>query len=135
MWILSFFQSCLTVFKSLVTLEKTVERCRLVLDVELDRLVFQLHCKHGLFCLSLWLVIRITVESASLIKIWLFFFKERNDSMQTYLIFYLRIVSSIFAIFGRGWSSWPSWKFTTQPNLNFDFGLKALILEISISYI
>lgn len=63
------------------------------------------------------------------------FFKERNYSMQTYLIFYLRIVSSIFAIFVRGWSSWPSWKFTTQPNLNFDFGLKALILEISISYI
>lgn len=41
-------KSCLTVFKSLVTLEKTVERCRLVLDVELDRLVFQLHCKHGI---------------------------------------------------------------------------------------
>lgn len=41
-------QSCLTVFKSLSTLEKTVEKCRLSLDLEANRLIFQLCCKHGL---------------------------------------------------------------------------------------
>lgn len=41
-------KSCLTVFKSLSTLEKTVEKCRLSLDLEANRLIFQLCCKHGI---------------------------------------------------------------------------------------
>ncbi|XP_036406804.1 cell cycle checkpoint control protein RAD9A [Megalops cyprinoides] len=36
------------VFRSLSSLEKTVERCRIELNSEKSRLTFSLHCKHGL---------------------------------------------------------------------------------------
>ncbi|KAG9345582.1 hypothetical protein JZ751_008726 [Albula glossodonta] len=36
------------VFRSLSSLEKTVERCHIELNVEKSRLTFTLHCKHGL---------------------------------------------------------------------------------------
>ncbi|KAJ8269393.1 hypothetical protein COCON_G00120000 [Conger conger] len=36
------------VFRSLSSLEKTVERCRIQLNSEKSRLTFTLHCKHGL---------------------------------------------------------------------------------------
>ncbi|MBN3311763.1 RAD9A protein, partial [Atractosteus spatula] len=36
------------VFKSLSTLEKTVEKCRINLNSHRNRLTFQLHCRHGL---------------------------------------------------------------------------------------
>ncbi|MED6231404.1 hypothetical protein ATANTOWER_028332 [Ataeniobius toweri] len=41
-------KSVLTVFRSLATLEKTVEKCHISLDEQKDRLTFTLHCKHGL---------------------------------------------------------------------------------------
>ncbi|KAK3582960.1 hypothetical protein CHS0354_019970 [Potamilus streckersoni] len=41
-------KSCLTVFKSVYTLEKTVERCKIKLDMNESRLIFQLHCRHGI---------------------------------------------------------------------------------------
>ncbi|XP_063395838.1 cell cycle checkpoint control protein RAD9A-like [Mytilus trossulus] len=41
-------KSCLTVFKSMSTIEKTVERCKIKLNMDESRLVFQLHCKHGI---------------------------------------------------------------------------------------
>ncbi|XP_048252561.1 cell cycle checkpoint control protein RAD9A-like isoform X2 [Haliotis rufescens] len=41
-------KSILTVFRSLYTIEKTVERCKIHLDSEESRLVFQLHCRHGI---------------------------------------------------------------------------------------
>ncbi|XP_042077642.1 cell cycle checkpoint control protein RAD9A isoform X4 [Haplochromis burtoni] len=37
-----------SVFRSLTTLEKTVEKCHIDLDKQKDRLTFTLHCKHGL---------------------------------------------------------------------------------------
>ena len=40
-------QSCLAVFKALSTLEKTVDRCRLHLDPDENKLVFIFHCKHS----------------------------------------------------------------------------------------
>uniref|UniRef100_G3Q0V3 Cell cycle checkpoint control protein RAD9A n=1 Tax=Gasterosteus aculeatus aculeatus TaxID=481459 RepID=G3Q0V3_GASAC len=36
------------VFRSLATLEKTVEKCHIELDEQKNRLTFTLHCKHGL---------------------------------------------------------------------------------------
>ncbi|XP_063963908.1 cell cycle checkpoint control protein RAD9A-like [Lytechinus pictus] len=41
-------KSCLAVFKSLSNLEKNVDRCNINLDAEDCRLVFQLHCRHGI---------------------------------------------------------------------------------------
>ncbi|PWA22286.1 hypothetical protein CCH79_00012615, partial [Gambusia affinis] len=41
-------KSVQSVFKSLATLEKTVEKCHIGLDEQKDRLTFTLHCKHGL---------------------------------------------------------------------------------------
>ncbi|XP_038054759.1 cell cycle checkpoint control protein RAD9A-like [Patiria miniata] len=41
-------KSCLTVFKSLYTLEKTVDKCQVYIDLKDCRLVFLLHCKHGI---------------------------------------------------------------------------------------
>ncbi|XP_052074253.1 cell cycle checkpoint control protein RAD9A-like [Mytilus californianus] len=41
-------KSCLTVFKSMSTIEKTVERCKIKLNMDESRLVFQLYCKHGI---------------------------------------------------------------------------------------
>lgn len=41
-------KSCLTVFKSMSTIEKTVERCKIKLNMTECRLVFQLYCKHGI---------------------------------------------------------------------------------------
>ncbi|XP_067685988.1 cell cycle checkpoint control protein RAD9A-like [Haliotis asinina] len=41
-------KSILTVFRSLYTIEKTVERCKIHLDSDESRLVFQLHCRHGI---------------------------------------------------------------------------------------
>uniref|UniRef100_A0A8C6KNU0 Cell cycle checkpoint control protein RAD9A n=1 Tax=Nothobranchius furzeri TaxID=105023 RepID=A0A8C6KNU0_NOTFU len=41
-------QSVQTVFRSVATLEKTVEKCHIELDEAKDRLTFTLHCKHGL---------------------------------------------------------------------------------------
>ncbi|XP_044218950.1 cell cycle checkpoint control protein RAD9A [Thunnus albacares] len=41
-------RSVQAVFRSLATLEKTVEKCHIVLDEQKDRLTFTLHCKHGL---------------------------------------------------------------------------------------
>ncbi|KAM8969836.1 cell cycle checkpoint control protein RAD9A isoform X1 [Sarcophilus harrisii] len=40
-------KSFLAVFRSLAALEKTVERCCITLSPESNRLVVQLHCKHG----------------------------------------------------------------------------------------
>uniref|UniRef100_A0A8C7YJS8 Cell cycle checkpoint control protein n=1 Tax=Oryzias sinensis TaxID=183150 RepID=A0A8C7YJS8_9TELE len=37
-----------SVFRSLATLEKTVEKCHIELNEQKDRLTFTLHCKHGL---------------------------------------------------------------------------------------
>ncbi|KAJ0002986.1 hypothetical protein NQD34_008135 [Periophthalmus magnuspinnatus] len=42
------FQSVQSVFRSLATLEKTVEKCHIKLDEQKSRLTFTLHCKHGL---------------------------------------------------------------------------------------
>ncbi|XP_057707117.1 cell cycle checkpoint control protein RAD9A isoform X2 [Corythoichthys intestinalis] len=41
-------KSVQSVFKSLSSLEKTVEKCHIKLDEKKDRLTFTLHCKHGL---------------------------------------------------------------------------------------
>ncbi|XP_071497453.1 cell cycle checkpoint control protein RAD9B-like [Diadema antillarum] len=41
-------KSCLAVFKSLYSLEKNVDRCNISLDTQECRLVFQLHCRHGI---------------------------------------------------------------------------------------
>ncbi|KAJ0049923.1 hypothetical protein NL108_005231, partial [Boleophthalmus pectinirostris] len=41
-------KSVQSVFRSLTTLEKTVEKCHMKLDEEKSRLTFTLHCKHGL---------------------------------------------------------------------------------------
>lgn len=41
-------KSCLAVFKALSTLEKTVDRCRLHLDPDENKLVFIFHCKHSI---------------------------------------------------------------------------------------
>lgn len=41
-------KSCLTVFKSMSTVEKTVEKCQITLNVQRARLVFKLYCKHGI---------------------------------------------------------------------------------------
>ncbi|XP_061581474.1 cell cycle checkpoint control protein RAD9A isoform X2 [Cololabis saira] len=41
-------KSVQAVFRSLATLEKTVERCHIELEEQKDRLTFTLHCKHGL---------------------------------------------------------------------------------------
>ncbi|XP_041800568.1 cell cycle checkpoint control protein RAD9A [Chelmon rostratus] len=41
-------KSVQAVFRSLVSLEKTVEKCHIKLDEQKDRLTFTLHCKHGL---------------------------------------------------------------------------------------
>ncbi|XP_074642770.1 cell cycle checkpoint control protein RAD9A-like isoform X3 [Tubulanus polymorphus] len=39
-------KSCLTVFRSLSTIEKSVDRCKIVLDSAENRMVFQLYCHH-----------------------------------------------------------------------------------------
>uniref|UniRef100_A0A3Q4GCD2 Cell cycle checkpoint control protein RAD9A n=1 Tax=Neolamprologus brichardi TaxID=32507 RepID=A0A3Q4GCD2_NEOBR len=41
-------KSVQSVFRSLTTLEKTVEKCHIDLDKQKDRLTFTLHCKHGI---------------------------------------------------------------------------------------
>lgn len=41
-------KSCVSVFKALSTLEKTVDHCRLQLDLQENKLVFVFHCKHGI---------------------------------------------------------------------------------------
>lgn len=42
-----FSQSVLSVFRALHTLERTVDRCALNLDLDENKLVFVFHCKHG----------------------------------------------------------------------------------------
>lgn len=51
----SFFcrQSCLSAFKSMNTIEKTVDQCKIDLNVREARLVFLLYCRHGKY--SLWI--------------------------------------------------------------------------------
>ncbi|XP_077996119.1 cell cycle checkpoint control protein RAD9A-like isoform X2 [Glandiceps talaboti] len=41
-------KSCLSVFKSLSTIEKTVEKCKIKLNNSDSRLTFTLYCKHGI---------------------------------------------------------------------------------------
>ncbi|XP_022343172.2 cell cycle checkpoint control protein RAD9A-like [Crassostrea virginica] len=41
-------KSCLTVFKSMSNVEKTVEKCQINLNVQKARLIFKLYCKHGI---------------------------------------------------------------------------------------
>ncbi|XP_045171278.2 cell cycle checkpoint control protein RAD9A-like isoform X2 [Mercenaria mercenaria] len=41
-------KSIMTVFRSLSSLEKSVERCKIRLNMKDSRLVFQLHCRHGI---------------------------------------------------------------------------------------
>lgn len=55
---LSFVPLCVTqsvqaVFRSLASLEKTVEKCHIGLDEKKNRLTFTLHCKHGISFASL----------------------------------------------------------------------------------
>lgn len=40
-------QSCTSVFRALPTLEKTVDHCKLTLNLEENKLVFVFYCKHG----------------------------------------------------------------------------------------
>ena len=42
-----YFQSCFAMFRSLSTLEKTVDKCKIKLDEKEARLVFQMYCRHG----------------------------------------------------------------------------------------
>ena len=42
-----FHKSCLGVFKSLNTLEKNVDTCKLEYDHKETRIVFKLFCRHG----------------------------------------------------------------------------------------
>jgi len=46
-------QSCVSVFKSLSVLEKTVDKCKISMQTDEERLIFQLYCHHGsfVFCL------------------------------------------------------------------------------------
>lgn len=44
----SVWQSVQAVFRSLASLEKTVEKCHIVLQEQKNRLTFTLHCKHGI---------------------------------------------------------------------------------------
>lgn len=41
------FQSVQAVFKSLASLDRSVEKCRIQLNSEKSRLTITLHCKHG----------------------------------------------------------------------------------------
>ncbi|KAK2168680.1 hypothetical protein LSH36_15g16012 [Paralvinella palmiformis] len=41
-------KSCLNVFKSLSTLEKTVEKCKININMQDARVIFQLYCRHGI---------------------------------------------------------------------------------------
>ncbi|XP_059178420.1 cell cycle checkpoint control protein RAD9A-like isoform X2 [Physella acuta] len=41
-------KSVMTVFKSLSTIDKTVEKCRISLNLSEARLVFQMYCRHGI---------------------------------------------------------------------------------------
>jgi hypothetical protein len=43
-------QSVLSVFRSLSTLEKTVDYFSLYIDCKLSKLVFIFHCRHGMIC-------------------------------------------------------------------------------------
>jgi len=46
-------QSCVGVFKSLSVLEKSVDKCKISLQPDEDRIIFQLYCHHGItFCSS-----------------------------------------------------------------------------------
>ncbi|XP_064620725.1 cell cycle checkpoint control protein RAD9B-like isoform X2 [Lineus longissimus] len=45
---MSLSDSCLTVFKSLSHLEKTVDRCKITINTKIARVIFQLYCKHGI---------------------------------------------------------------------------------------
>lgn len=40
--------SCLNIFKSVTTIEKTVEKCKISLNMKDDRLVFKMYCRHGI---------------------------------------------------------------------------------------
>lgn len=41
-------QSVQAVFRSLASLDKTVEKCHISLEEQKNRLTFTLHCKHGI---------------------------------------------------------------------------------------
>lgn len=41
-------KSVMTVFKSMSTIDKTVEKCRISLNMQEARLVFQMYCRHGI---------------------------------------------------------------------------------------
>lgn len=47
-------QSVQAVFRSLASLEKTVEKCHIVLQEQKNRLTFTLHCKHGIENIALF---------------------------------------------------------------------------------
>lgn len=49
-------QSVQAVFRSLASLEKTVEKCHIELEEQRDRLTFTLHCKHGMHASFLLMV-------------------------------------------------------------------------------
>jgi len=42
-----FVQSCVNVFKSLSALEKSVDKCKVSMQPDENRLIFQLYCHHG----------------------------------------------------------------------------------------
>ena len=54
MLIFVYVQSCVNVFKSLSVLEKSVDKCKISMQPDENRLVFQLYCHHGnvLLCLA-----------------------------------------------------------------------------------
>jgi len=41
-------QSCVSVFKSLSVLEKSVDKCKISMQPDEERLIFQLYCHHGI---------------------------------------------------------------------------------------
>lgn len=58
-------QSVQAIFKSQVSLEKTVEKCHIKLEEQKNRLTFTLHCKHGITTFFLSIIKQCSVLNVS----------------------------------------------------------------------
>lgn len=74
-------QGVQSIFKSLATLEKTVEKCHIELEEQKNRLTFTLHCKHGISVFFLSILHQCSVLDISNI----FGFKIRNLAIASVL--------------------------------------------------
>ena len=108
-------QSCVSVFKSLSVLEKSVDKCKISMQPDEERLVFQLYCHHGnvfkcFFALHILIVYGFNMRCVQFLKRHVFgrpFVKQFALCYRTIVCVSVCLVTLVYCDQTVGWIEMP----------------------------